>query len=164
MAAIVARVRDGNFDVADAHPQNNNKENAMDEKKKFECGICYYQGMAQEFTPITVSANFAALECPKCLNNCIDVFKEIKEGAKKIPSAGVTFQQGGTTHYLPKKESAMNEEAIVECGVCYFHGTAKEFTPKTVSANLAAPECPKCLNNDAEYFEEIKVAEKVKAA
>ena len=136
----------------------------MNEDKNFECGICYYQGMAKDFTPVTVSANFAALECPRCLNNVTDVFSEVKKEASKVPTAEVKMQQGATTHYLPKKESAMNEEAIVECGVCYFHGTAKEFTPKTASANLDAPECPKCLNNDAEYFEEIKIVEKVKAA
>ena len=51
----------------------------MDEKAKFECGICYFQGMAKEFTPITVSANFSALECPKCLNNGTGAFEEIKK-------------------------------------------------------------------------------------
>jgi len=58
----------------------------------------------------------------------------------------------------------MNEKAIVECEICYFHGTAEEFTPTTASADFAALECPKCLNNDSESFEEIKIAEKVKAA
>ena len=58
----------------------------------------------------------------------------------------------------------MNEKAMVECGICYFQGTAKEFTPITVSANFAALECPKCLNNDADSFEEINKAEDVKAA
>ena len=49
----------------------------MDEKAKFECGICYFQGSAKDFTPITVSANFAALECPKCLNNDDASFEEV---------------------------------------------------------------------------------------
>ncbi|HJV36472.1 hypothetical protein [Geomonas sp.] len=49
----------------------------MDEKGKFECGICYFQGSAKEFTPITVSANFAALECPQCLNNDPATFEEL---------------------------------------------------------------------------------------
>ena len=56
----------------------------MDEKAKYECGICYFQGLAKEFTPITVSANFAALECPKCLNNDPACFEEVtRKGAKK---------------------------------------------------------------------------------
>ena len=48
----------------------------MDKQKMYECGICYFQGIAKEFTPITVSANFAALECPKCLNNDAEAFEE----------------------------------------------------------------------------------------
>jgi hypothetical protein len=49
----------------------------METKSTFECGICYYQSLAKDFTPITVSANFAALECPKCLNNDSDSFVEV---------------------------------------------------------------------------------------
>jgi hypothetical protein len=51
----------------------------MEEKARYECGICYFQGKAKEFTPITVSANFAALECPKCLNNDTTSFGEMKK-------------------------------------------------------------------------------------
>jgi hypothetical protein len=50
----------------------------MDTKKMYECGICYFQGITKDFAPITVSANFAALECPKCLNNDADSFSEMK--------------------------------------------------------------------------------------
>lgn len=50
----------------------------METNSTFECGICYYQSLARDFTPITVSANFAALECPNCLNNDKDTFCEIK--------------------------------------------------------------------------------------
>jgi len=49
----------------------------MEAKNKFECGICYYQSQAKDFTPITVSANFSALECPKCLSNDKDSFNEV---------------------------------------------------------------------------------------
>jgi hypothetical protein len=48
----------------------------MDKNQVYECGICYFQGIARDFTPITVSANFAALECPKCLNNYAECFDE----------------------------------------------------------------------------------------
>lgn len=54
----------------------------METNNSFECGICYYQSLAKNFTPITVSANFAALECPKCLNNDADSFAEV-EAMKK---------------------------------------------------------------------------------
>jgi len=54
----------------------------MESKDKFECGICYYQSLAQDFTPITVSANFAALECPKCLNNDGETFMEVNTEEK----------------------------------------------------------------------------------
>jgi hypothetical protein len=50
------------------------KEEVMNKDWMFECGTCYFQGSAREFTPITVSANFAALECPNCLNNDEDSF------------------------------------------------------------------------------------------
>ncbi len=49
----------------------------MEPENTFECGICYYQSLVKDFTPITVSANFAAFECPKCLNNDEDTFCEI---------------------------------------------------------------------------------------
>jgi hypothetical protein len=49
----------------------------MDKQKMYECGICYFQGIARDFTPITVSADFAALECPKCLNNDVESFAAI---------------------------------------------------------------------------------------
>ncbi len=52
------------------------KENVMDNQKMYECGICYFQGLARDFTPITVSANFSALECPRCLNNDAESFTE----------------------------------------------------------------------------------------
>ena len=55
----------------------------MDEKARVECGICYYQGLAKDFTPVTVSANFAALECPRCLNNDPEVFEELKSKEEK---------------------------------------------------------------------------------
>ncbi|MGB9082046.1 MAG: hypothetical protein WCD00_12175 [Desulfuromonadaceae bacterium] len=49
----------------------------METTTMFECGTCFYQSLAKDFTPVTVSANFAALECPKCLNNDKDSFYEI---------------------------------------------------------------------------------------
>jgi len=52
------------------------KEKTMDKNQMYECGICYFQGIARDFTPITVSASFAALECPKCLNNDTESFEE----------------------------------------------------------------------------------------
>ena len=49
----------------------------MENNSTFECGTCFYQGLAKNFAPITVSANFAALECPKCLNNDKENFYEV---------------------------------------------------------------------------------------
>jgi len=49
----------------------------MEPTNTFECGICYYQSQAKDFTPITVSADFSALECPNCLNNDKDSFCEV---------------------------------------------------------------------------------------
>lgn len=49
----------------------------MNTNCRFECESCFYQGFAKDFTPITVSADFAALECPKCLNNDKDSFCEV---------------------------------------------------------------------------------------
>ena len=60
------------------------KERTMDRQSMYECGMCYFQGVAKDFTPITVSANFAALECPKCLNNDADSFNELCSHLKKI--------------------------------------------------------------------------------
>ena len=55
----------------------------METKYNFECGICFYQSLAKDFTPITVSADFSALECPKCLNNDKDTFSEVDVAIKK---------------------------------------------------------------------------------
>lgn len=55
----------------------------METQNNYECGICCYQSKAKDFTPITVSANFAALECPKCLNNDKDSFSEMDVTVKK---------------------------------------------------------------------------------
>jgi hypothetical protein len=55
----------------------------MESNCTFECGTCFYRSLASDFTPITVSANFAALECPKCLNNDVDNFFEIDDAALK---------------------------------------------------------------------------------
>jgi len=49
----------------------------METTTMFECGTCFYQSVAKDFTPITVSADFSALECPNCLNNDKDSFYEI---------------------------------------------------------------------------------------
>jgi transcription elongation factor Elf1 len=66
------------------HNNNRNtKEITMETNSTFECGICNYQSLAKNFTPITVSANFAALECPKCLNNDEDSFAEVDVAVKK---------------------------------------------------------------------------------
>jgi hypothetical protein len=62
---------------------DNEKERAMETQNKYESGICYYQCRAKDFTPITVSADFAALVCPKCLNNNKDSFSEIDVTRKK---------------------------------------------------------------------------------
>lgn len=59
------------------------REDSMDAKKIVECGICYFQGVASDFAPVTVSADFRALECPKCLNNDKDSFEEITKSEEK---------------------------------------------------------------------------------
>jgi hypothetical protein len=59
------------------------KEKTMETNCTFECGVCFYQGLAKNFTPITVSANFAALECPNCLNNDEESFAEIDNVIRK---------------------------------------------------------------------------------
>ena len=51
----------------------------MDEKMMFECGICYFQLKARDFAPLTVSADFSALKCPKCQNNVAETFQEIEK-------------------------------------------------------------------------------------
>ncbi|MSN26509.1 MAG: hypothetical protein GJV46_11660 [Geobacter sp.] len=66
------------------HNDSIEKEIEMETKNTFECGICYHQALAKDFTPITVSANFAALECPNCLNNDEDSFCEVSSNEDKI--------------------------------------------------------------------------------
>ena len=136
----------------------------MDEREMFECGICYFQGRAKDFTPITVSANFAALECPKCLNNHAEAIEEFKNTHLGHSERSLVAEV--KPNELPRegRESIMAEDDLVECGICHFQGTVKEFSPTTVSAKFLTLECPKCLNNDADSFEEIKESEEIKAA
>lgn len=55
----------------------------METNSTFECGICFFQSDAKDFTPITASADFTALECPNCLNNDKDSFAEIEVTVKE---------------------------------------------------------------------------------
>ena len=55
----------------------------MNRQDIYECGMCYYKGISKGFTPITVSANFNALECPKCLNNDKDSFAKVDTASKQ---------------------------------------------------------------------------------
>ena len=48
------------------------------------------------------------------------------------------------------------KEYVYQCGICFHSGNGEEFIPRTVSADPAIPECPHCLNNDAESFKEEK--------
>jgi AcrR family transcriptional regulator len=47
-------------------------------------------------------------------------------------------------------------EYVYQCGICFHAGDGGEFIPRTVSADSSIPECPCCLNNDAESFNEEK--------
>jgi AcrR family transcriptional regulator len=47
-------------------------------------------------------------------------------------------------------------EYVYQCGICFHAGDGGEFIPRTVSADPSIPECPCCLNNDAESFCEEK--------
>ena len=47
-------------------------------------------------------------------------------------------------------------EYIYQCGICFHTGDGDEFIPRTASADPHVPECPHCLNNDAESFSEGK--------
>ena len=53
---------------------------------------------------------------------------------------------------------------VYQCGICFHTGSGEEFIPRTASADPAAPECPHCLNNDAESFSEEKKDAKLAAA
>ena len=65
----------------------------MNSQDMYECGICYFQGIAKDFTPITVSANFDALECPKCLNNDLDSFAQVDTEFKLTVQTEAGHQQ-----------------------------------------------------------------------
>lgn len=41
---------------------------------------------------------------------------------------------------------------VYQCGICFHTGDGEEFLPHTASADPDTPECPHCLNNDAESF------------
>jgi len=43
---------------------------------------------------------------------------------------------------------------LYHCEICCHTGDGEEFIPRTASADPAAPECQRCLNNDAESFTE----------
>jgi AcrR family transcriptional regulator len=74
------------------------------------------------------------------------VLKEVFAGMLKI--SGVA---GGQITPLDKFR-----EYVYQCGICFHTGDGGEFIPHTVSADSSIPECPSCLNNDAESFNEEK--------
>lgn len=41
---------------------------------------------------------------------------------------------------------------VYQCGICFHCGADSDFVPRTASADQRAPECPRCLNNDADSF------------
>ena len=47
---------------------------------------------------------------------------------------------------------------IYQCGICFHQGSGDEFRPFTASVDPAAPECPCCLNNDADSFATLPAA------
>jgi len=58
---------------------------------------------------------------------------------------------------LAKTDLAPSEKFnayVYQCGICFHTGAGEEFIPRTASADPAVPECPHCLNNDAESFTE----------
>jgi hypothetical protein len=66
----------------------------MNKQELYECGICYFQGISKDFTPSTISANFNALECPKCLNNDLDSFDKVgKEFKLTTQTQAIHHQQ-----------------------------------------------------------------------
>jgi len=54
----------------------------------------------------------------------------------------------------------MESFALLRCQVCYHEGKAETFLPKTPTAS-SEYECPECLNNDSDYFEETGMRELV---
>jgi len=54
---------------------------------------------------------------------------------------------------------------VYQCGICFHTGTGEDFVPHTASADHDTPECPRCLNNDADSFsKEARDAEDAAAA
>lgn len=41
---------------------------------------------------------------------------------------------------------------VYQCGICFHTGAGADFLPHTASADHDTPECPRCLNNDADSF------------
>jgi len=57
----------------------------------------------------------------------------------------------------------METNSTFECGMCFYQGQEKDFTPVTASADLTALECHNCFNNDKDSFYEIISEEKLAA-
>ncbi len=62
---------------------NSQKGVAIKPNGMYECEICFYEGLAKDFTPVTPGANPNSLECPKCLNNDKGSFEEEINVAKQ---------------------------------------------------------------------------------
>jgi hypothetical protein len=68
--------------------------------------------------------------------------------------------RAGRDDHSPDKEAMMGSFTLLRCLVCYHEGKAETFLPKTPTAS-SEYECPECLNNDSDYFEETGVRELV---
>lgn len=57
---------------------------------------------------------------------------------------------------LPAQERFL--EYLYLCGICFHSAGGEAFLPRTASADREAPECPRCLNNDADCFTRSEMA------
>lgn len=78
-------------------------------------------------------------------------------GKEGLYTAVIREQFAGFGRIAELADSDMAPDAkfasyLVECGICFHRGSMAQFAPATAGANPDAPECPHCLNNDADSF------------
>lgn len=81
-------------------------------------------------------------------------------GKEGLYAAVIREQFAGLGRIAELADSAMPSDKkfasyLLECGICFHCADAERFAPVTASANPDAPECPHCLNNDADSFASV---------
>jgi len=82
--------------------------------------------------------------------------RALRCGGRREPFA--LFRQRAEVASRPIPPAETFRSSLSQRGICVHPGSGGEFRPFTAGADPAAPECPCCLNNEADSFATLSTA------